>query len=475
MYGPAVIRYFARLQEAASLLLHICLSGTFKFVNVFTIDERNCHRLSILEAPSAWIVVVAPTKAVALETISELRPGSQFIGARLEYEETRSLLTPPTSRVIRVVTAATLLEALSKRAPPTNIQGLRLVVCENLEQLDSVYELGLSLLKAAAQSTSTRFVGLSASLNDPTDLANWLDVEPAALSSFRPQDRDQSLTMSSQSFAIPYSISLFKAMAGPAHRAIQYSPRGSPALIFVSSRGQCRSTAMDLVTHCTLDMEKNTRGYIDVDISDELIGDYFARLNDKTLIDFVSKGVGFFHPGIDKSDRNLMLGMYAESFIRVLIVPKDSCWIVPVRAAIVIVMGTQFVRTEEGSDTRQILDYSLTELVKMQSRAVRHAGSGQFHLFCQAEALQTYSRFLDDGLPLESQLTETKTFQNWVKTALHHPIDKQQVVDVLSFTFLAQRVISNPSYYGFTSRNQDENLSAIVDQLVEAMHEPASS
>ena len=437
------------------------------FVNVLVTEGRNCHRLSILNAPSsAWIVIVAPTKAVALETISDLRPGLQFIGIRLEYEDARSLLTPPTSRAIRVVTAATLLEALSKRALPTNIQGLRLVVCENLEQLDSVYELGLSLLKTVTQFTSTRFVGLSASLNDPTDLANWLDVEPAALFSFRPQDRDQSLTMSSQTFAIPHSVSLFKAMAGPAHRAIQYSLRGSPALIFVPSRGQCRSTAMDLIKHCTLNME-TTRGYIDVDISDEIIGDYCTRLNDKTLVDFVSKGVGFFHTGMDKSDRNLMLGMYTEGFIRVLIVPKDSCWIVPVQAAIVIVMGTQFVQTQEGSDTRRILDYSLTEVVRMQSRAVRDTGSGQFHLFCQAEALQTYSRFLDDGLPVESQLTETKTLRSWVKTVLHHPIDRQQVVDLLSFTFLSQRVISNPSYYGFTNRNRDENLSAIVDQLVE--------
>jgi len=282
------------------------------------------------------------------------------------------------------------------------------------------------------------------------------------------------LTMSSQTFAIPHSVSLFKAMAGPAHRAIQYSPRGSSALIFVPSRGQCRSAAMDLVTRCTLDME-TTRGYIDVDISDEVIGDYCSRLNDKTLVDFVSKGVGFFHPGIDKSDRNLMLGMYAEGLIHILIVPKDSCWIVPVRAAIVIVMGTQFVQTQESSDIRQILDYSLTELVRMQSRAVRHTGSGQFHLFCQAEALETYSRFLDDGLPVESQLIETKTLQRWVKTVGEDHIDKQRVVDALSFTFLAQRVVSNPSYYGFTNRNRDENLSAIVDQLAEAMRKPAEA
>ena len=37
------------------------------------------------------------------------------------------------------------------------------------------------------QSTCTRF---AASVNDPTDLASWLDVEPTALASFR---RDQSL------------------------------------------------------------------------------------------------------------------------------------------------------------------------------------------------------------------------------------------------------------------------------------------
>jgi len=121
----------------------------------------------------------------------------------------------------------------------------------------------------------------------------------------------------------------------------------------------------------------------------------------------------------------------------------------------------------------QILDYSLTELVRMQSRALRHMDSGQFHLFCQAEALQTYSRFLDGGLPMESQLTETKTLQRWVKTICHDHMDKQRVVDALSFTFLAQRVISNPSYYGFTNRNMDENLSAIVDQLVENMRESA--
>ena len=418
---------------------------------------------------------MTPTKAVALETISELRPGSQIIGAHLAYEGADSLLTSPTSRTIRVVTAATLLEALSTRTLPTNIPGLRLVVCENLEQLDSIYELGVSLLRMITQSNSTRFVGLSASVNDPTDLANWLDVEPAALSSFRPQDRDQSLTVSSQTFTIPHSVSLFKAMAGPAHRAIQYSPSGSPVLIFVPSRGRCRSTAMDLVTRCTLDME-TARGYIDVNISDDLIGGYCARLNDQTLVDFVSKGVGFFHPGIDKSDRNLMLGMYAEGLIRVLIVPKDSCWIVPVRAAIVIVMGTQFVQIQGGCDTRQIWEYSLTELVRMQSRAVRHTGTGQFHLFCQAEALQTYSRFLDDGLPMESQLIETKTLQKWVKAVFHHHhIDKQRVIDALSFTFLAQRVASNPSYYGFTKKNQDENLSTIVDQLVEAMREPAEA
>ena len=399
---------------------------------------------------------------------SELRAGSQSYGIRLDYGTLENVFPQARSRTIRIATPAELLAALTHKVRPP-IHDLRLVVCDALEQLGAEYELSLSLLRHAVQSSPVRFIGISASLNDPADLARWLSVDENALHSFWPKDRDQSLVTSHQSFSIPYSPSLFKAMAKPAHRAIQESHENSPVLVFVPSRGQCRPIALDLITRRTLEME-TARGFIPDDISEEELKRYCARFEDASLLDYVVKGVGFFYPGLKKSDRILMLEMFSEGIIRVLIVPKDSCWSVPARAPVVIVMGTQYVHVEEKGSIRQIRDYSLTELVKMQSRAVQQSGTGHFHLFCQAEALENYSKFLEEGLPLESQLHESETLRKWINVIYNANHGKQDIVDALSFTYLCHRVLSNPSYYGFTSSELDENLSAIADQLVDELH-----
>lgn len=413
------------------------------------------------------MLVVAPQKSVAAELISDLRLASRIIGTTVDFANERNVLTRPSSgKTIRVVTAAHLLTALSNRNPKAPLTDMKLVICEKLEQLNPEYELSISLLRHATQSSSTRFIGFSSSLNDPADLAAWLDVDPLALHSFRPSDRDQSLAVSTQTFTIPQSAALFKAMAKPAYAAIRNATLEDSAIVFVPSRGQLRLIAQDLITQCALEMVTE-RAFLPKAVPDNYIEDCFARLQDPSLSDFISRGVGFFHDGIPKPDRNLMLELYAEGVIRVLIAPRDSCWMLPVRASTVVVMGTQYVHLEgEGAD-RQLRDYDLTELVRMQSRAVRHSGSGHFHVFCQAEAKDTFLRFLNEGLPLESKLLETYHLQTWYQDQVKQRKikGKQQAVDALSFTFLARRIVSNPTYYDTTSGSRDEKLSRILDQL----------
>ncbi|KAF8076263.1 Sec63 Brl domain-containing protein [Lyophyllum atratum] len=435
------------------------------FFKLFT--NRSIYRMFLLQSRQGWVVIIAPRRSVAAEITSELRAAQRNTGVSVEYATGPDILSRPKGKVIRVVTAAHLFHVISKRDPTTPLLGLDMVVCENLELLDSTCELAISLLRHATQASSTRFVGFSNSLNDASDLADWVDVHPYALHSFRPRDRDQSLLFFTQTFTIPPSAALFKVMAKPAHAAIQMAPPGETALIFVPSRGQCKPVALDLLTQCALEMETE-RGYLPTDTPAEYLEDYLARLQDSTLIDFVSKGVGFFHEGIPKPDRNLMLELYAEGIIRVLVVPRDSCWTLPVRSTVVVVMGTQYVHVEaEGAD-RQLRDYGLTELVRMQSRAVRHTGSGYFYLFCQAEAKDTFTRFLNEGLPLESQLLETDDLARWYNAQKERAgaLGEQDLLDVLSFTFLARRIVSNPAYYDSTSTSRDENLSRIVDKVM---------
>ncbi|KAJ7179883.1 Sec63 Brl domain-containing protein [Mycena crocata] len=426
--------------------------------------------MTVMKTPDAWVLVVTPRKSVASETLSELRAASHATGVTIELSIGQNALARPRGRVIRIVTAPHLLQMVSQRNPKVPLRGLDLVVCESLEQLDPAYELGVSLLRHAVQTCPTRFVGASSSLSDPVDLAAWLRVDPAALLSFRPSDRDQSLSTSPHTFNIPQSSSLFKAMAKPAHTAIRSAASGESAIVFVPSRGQCRSVAYDLITQCALEQETE-KGYLPEGVSQDRLEDYLVRLRDASLVDFVSRGAGFFHEGIHKPDRNLMLELYAEGIIRVLIVPRESCWTLPVRAAVVVVMGTQYSHVESEGADRQLRDYGLTEMARMQSRAVRHSGAGHFHLFCQAEGKDTFIRFLNDGLPLESALLDSPELRVWYTT--HANLDKQQLIDALSFTFLAHRVATNPTYYDCVSSSRDENLSRIVDDLIYAATHPS--
>ena len=268
-------------------------------------------------------------------------------------------------------------------------------------------------------------------------------------------------------------------MGKPAHMAISEGLKEGPAIAFVPSRSHCRNIALDLITWATLDSEAAGRGYIPSTVSEDAIQGYRAHLQDPELIDFIAKGVGFYHHGLHRKDRSTILQLYVEGIVRVLVVPRDACWDLPVRASCVVVMGTQYVEVDPETSIRRVRDYKLTDIVRMQSRAVQHNGTGHFHLFCQAEALDTYSRFLTEGLPLESQLMETDTLQNWIRSleSKGFGMSKQDLFDFLSFSLLSRRVASNPTYYSFTSTNQAENLSRLVDQILEpqqALKEGAS-
>lgn len=413
------------------------------------------------------------------EWISEMREVSRAMGFSINFVTGSHVLAPATGKTIRITTPPHLLSDLSHRnitAPP--LTGLRLVVCDSLEQLDPSYELAVSFLRHAAQTSPIRFIGISNSLNDPADLAAWLHVDPYALHSFRPRDRDQSLSIHTQTFTIPQSAALFKAMAKPAHAAIQSIPGGS-AIVFVPSRGQCRMVALDIITHCTLETEAEG-GYLPHGASPDFLESVIERLQDRTLGDLLVKGVGVFHEGISKPDRRLILELYAEGIVRVLLVPRDSCWTVPVRASVVVVMGTQYYHVERNGADRQLRDYDLQELIRMQGRAVRHGETGRFFLFCQAEDKDTYARFLEDGLPLESKLGTVggvgegnggeggDELKRWYRQQRESGTirNKLEAVQALSFTFLARRLVTNSAYYDAQGM-RDETLSRLVDRLEE--------
>lgn len=395
-----------------------------------------------------------------------MRFTSSVIGVGLEYSTGTNLFTPPNGKLIRVITATNLLESFNLAGPIRNHP--EIILYEDLDQMDASYEFAIALTKHATERFPSRSIGLTRSLIDPTDLASWLGVEPMGLHSFLPRDREQPLTCSIQPYTISHSGALFKALAKPVYTVIRGIHTGDSGIVFVPSRRHCEIVAQDMITQCAL-ISLSDRGFLPESVSPIHVEDYLARIQDATLVNFVSRGVGVFHHGISKPDRKLVLELFAEGIVRLLIAPREACWSLPVRAEVVVAMGTQYIQGDPSTSERRLRDYTIGDVVQMQSRAVRQNGAGHFVLFCPAEAVEMFNKFLnEDGLPLESQLLETEVLEKWYQERRKDGTirDKQDGVDVLSFTFLAQRMMKNPTYYGLHfDTSEAEALSRVVDRF----------
>jgi antiviral helicase SLH1 len=402
-------------------------------------------------------------------------------------------------RTVDVFTPAALLSRLDAFQDQSYFDSLSLVLCENLELLDDSYELAVSLLLYKTQTNPVRFVGLSASLNDMFDLADWLNVHSDNIYDFRPSDRDQVLSNSSQAFSLTQSSSIFKAMIKPLHIAIRALAMSESTVVFVPSRPQCRIVAKDLITECAIEM--NIRGFVAQHITEDELERRLLPLKDRSLVDWMMQGIGILHPGILAPDRLLTLELFADGILRVLIVPRETCWTLPVRASLVVVMGTQYYQLfapsvgrdqlDSHRDDRVLKDYSIHELLRMQGLAIQHGKAGRFHLLCSSQQRDVYMRFLEEGLPLESSLISSYSFDSdnsgtdeaipcfassevlrgWLakRRETGSIRGKQDAMDFLSHTFLWRRMKSNPSYYGVRHGERDFTLSRFVDHLFKAI------
>ncbi|CUA70241.1 hypothetical protein RSOLAG22IIIB_00592 [Rhizoctonia solani] len=419
-----------------------------------------CKLLS--STPNSSILILTPRKRDARDVVSIFRKwGTDVTPASIKEFQAprpgRAYVTTP-SKLLEW--ACTTHQAISNSA---FIRSTSMIVLESLESLDAEYELAVAILRHATQMLPVRYLGVTAPLTDTSDLANWLAIPTRGNYSFRPQDREQDLTTSSQPFSIPHSGALFRAMAKPVYSALRSMGSTETAIVFVPAQGLCRAVVGDLVTSCGVDF--NALGFLGNGATPDAMEVYTRRLNNNEFSDGVAHGIGVYHDRLSPRDQQLMLELYAEGTVRVLVAPRETCWSIPVRAARVVVMGTQYIEFGPEGD-RELRNYSLGEVTRMQSRAVRSGSAGTFILMCQAEDRDTYMRFLESGLPLESELMEADcgVLKKWAQSMMGANLLKnpQDLLDLLGHTYLRRRLKTNPNYYE-DGVNEEGTLVKLVD------------
>lgn len=429
-------------------------------------------------APDARSVYIAPYQEIVDQRVADWKQKFSDINGGKEVVA----LTGETSADLKLLERGDIIactpvqwDLISRRwKQRKNVQNISLLIADEAhligdEDVGPTYEVVLSRMRYMAAQTQkpVRIVALSTSVANARDLAEWLGATSHSVFNFHPSVRPVPLEIHIQSYNIPHFASLMMAMAKPAYLAITNYSADKPVIVFVPSRKQCRLTALDIITYCVGD-DTPTR-FLHCQL--EEIQPLLDRIQDKTLVETLQHGIGFYHEALSKQDKRIVEQLYESGAIQVMVASRDTCWGMNITAHMAIVMGTQYF---EGKEHRYV-DYPIKDVLQMIGRACRTTDeTGKCVLMCQANKKEYYKKFLYEAIPVESHLDQalhdhfnaeivTKTIEN-----------KQDAVDYLTWTFLYRRLAHNPNYYGLSGtshRHLSDHLSELVENTLNDLQE----
>ncbi|EPQ10851.1 U5 small nuclear ribonucleoprotein 200 kDa helicase [Myotis brandtii] len=350
-----------------------------------------------------------------------------------------------------------------------NVQNISLFVVDEVHLIGGengpVLEAICSRMRYISSQTERpiRIVALSSSLSNAKDVAHWLGCSATSTFNFHPNVRPVPLELHIQGFNISHTQTRLLSMAKPVYHAItKHSPK-KPVIVFVPSRKQTRLTAVDVLSTCAADIQRQRF----LHCTEKDLIPYLEKLSDNTLRETLLNGVGYLHEGLSPVERRLVEQLFSSGAIQVVVASRSLCWGMSVAAHLVIIMDTQYYHGK----IHAYVDYPIYDVLQMVGRANRplQDDEGRCVIMCQGSKKDFFKKFLYEPLPVESHLDHcmhdhfnaeivTKTMEN-----------KQDAVDYLTWTFLYRRLTQNTNYYnlqGISHRHLSDHLSELVEQTL---------
>lgn len=422
------------------------------------------------EDADAKAVYVVPTQAQVdakfvdwTERMSSIHGGKEF--AKLSGELAADLRKLAASDV--VLATPTQWDALSRRwQKRAAVRAVSLFIADDIHLVggDGIYETVISRmryidvqLQESGASRPLRLVGLGVPVADGTDMAGWLDATPY---NFKPWAASPT-NIHIQSLSIPHHPSLMQAFLRPTFNAIVElaPPKRAQSVVFVDSRRTLVDVTIGLTTIADDQM------LVPPAPEDSNLELAMEQVSDNTLKEAIQSGIGHLYPSMSSRDRKIVLALYAEQSISTIIATRDECWTCPA-AQLSVILGTQCY---EGSEHRYV-NYPVSTVLQMVGLA-----SNDCLVLTPAAAKDYYLRFLNDALPIESNLGGSLHDALLAEICERVIESMDDTVAWLTYTYLYRRLHANPGFYGVPDRSDDalnvylsELAETTVEQLVEA-------
>lgn len=274
------------------------------------------------------IVYVAPMKALASEIVRKMRKRFEWCGlvvreltgdmqlTRKEIAETQMIVTTPEKW--DVVTRKTTGEGeLSSRLRLLIIDEVHLLHEDRGAVLETI--VARTLRQVESSQTLIRIVGLSATLPNYVDVADFLRVNPYVGlfffdSSFRPVPLEQHFIAAKGK---PGGAASKENLDHATYeKTLELLKDGHPVLIFVHARKDTVKTALMLREKA---MAENELEWFDASENPRL--EFFKReiamSRNREMKELVDAGIGIHHAGMLRSDRNISERLFEQNVTKV--------------------------------------------------------------------------------------------------------------------------------------------------------------
>ncbi|KAJ3673847.1 hypothetical protein LUZ60_005839 [Juncus effusus] len=451
-------------------------AGKTNIAMIAILHEIKQHfREGILHKNEFKIVYVAPMKALAAEVtatfrkrlgplnlaVRELTGDMQL--TRTELEETQMIVTTPEK--YDVITRKSSDMALSMLVKLLIIDEVHLLNDDRGPVIEAL--VARTLRQVESTQSMIRIVGLSATLPNYLDVAQFLRVNPSTGlfffdSTYRPVPlAQQYIGISERDYT--KRLDLFNKVCYD--KVVESVKQGHQAMVFVHSRKDTGKTARTLI-----DMAANNEEL-------ELFVNYdhpnytsmkreVSKSRNRELQEFFESGFGIHHAGMLRPDRGLTERLFSDGLLKVLVCTATLAWGVNLPAHTVVIKGTQIYDPKVGGWR----DLGMLDVMQIFGRAGRPQfdKSGEGIIITTHDKLAYYLRLLTSQLPIESQFVEMLKDNLNAEVALGTVTNVKEACQWLGYTYLFIRMKSNPLAYGIAWEEviSDPSLSTKQRKLV---------
>ncbi|GMM38534.1 ATP-dependent RNA helicase [Saccharomycopsis crataegensis] len=399
------------------------------------------------------IVYIAPLKALVQEQVREFSRRLKSLGLTVgELTGDSSMTKQQIKETQVIVTTPEKWDVITRKNNDTSYTNLvTLIIIDEIHLLHDergpVLEsiVARTLRQAEDLDTRIRLVGLSATLPNYKDVAEFLQVDfDSGLYYFNASYRPCPLAQQFIGITEQKAIKKINAINEACYDKVLENAGKFQVIIFVHSRKDTVKTATYL--RDKLLESENLNRLLKTDMgSQEILKQESEVVKDPGLKDLIPTGFAVHHAGLSKEDRSVAEDLFAEGYVQVLVSTATLAWGVNLPAHTVIIKGTQVYSPEKGAWT----ELSPQDILQMLGRAgrPRYDKNGEGIIITSHSEMQYYLAILNQQLPIESQLV-SKLVDNLNAEIVGGTIKSlKEGVEWLGYSYLYYRMLHSPSVY----------------------------